>query len=73
MKTKLSERASRRYSNIDINDLREYINNKLSSPFISQDVKFVLCNTLEEILMNTRNYAGFEFLNDKEKYTRKYG
>ena len=42
-------------------ELLKFINDKLESEFITQDVKATYCNMLEEILMATKNYRGFNY------------
>lgn len=63
---------------ININDLKDRINNSLKSIDLSLQEKSSLANLLEAILHETGNYKGFMFLNHKEgtptweDYTRKY-
>lgn len=46
---------------VKVEDLREFVNDKLESPFVSQNAKAVYCQMIEEILMATKNYRGFNY------------
>lgn len=55
-------RRTSKAKTIEVNELKDWINSKLESPFVSQDVKRVYCGVLEEVLTSTRNYNGFNNL-----------
>ena len=55
------KRYTRRVKTIAVDEFKEFINDKLESEFITQDVKATYCNMLEEILMATKNYKGFNY------------
>ena len=47
---------------IEVKKIREYVNDRLECDTIDRDTKIVLCNMLEDILMATNNYHGFNYV-----------
>jgi hypothetical protein len=55
-------RRTRKTRTIEVQELKDYINAKLARPLISQDEKRAMCTVLEGVLMATRNYHGFNYI-----------
>jgi hypothetical protein len=55
------ETKATRRKTIYVKGLREYINKKLKVATITQEQKNALCNLLEVVLHNTKNYNGYYF------------
>jgi hypothetical protein len=76
----------RKAKTIAVATLRDKINRMLAVPIsnLPTDQKQVLCSLLEEVLIETENYKGFEFINmsaerarsldpeDPDYYNRRY-
>ena len=46
---------------ITINFLREYVNKQLSLEINSEDYRMALCLLIEQVLLTTAQYKGFQF------------
>ena len=65
---------------IAVNDIRNRVNATLALPLdrVSRDAKVTLCCMIEDVLMSTGNYKGFQFDNpqsetyDDDHYDRYY-
>jgi hypothetical protein len=67
--------AKRQRKTVNIQDFRKRINELLASGTVLVSQKEILCSVLEEILMDTGNYQGFQWtMEDQERgKVTKYG
>lgn len=56
------KKYTRKVKNVSVKDLLDSFNEKLASPFVSEDIKRVYCIIIEDILHNTKNYKGYSNL-----------
>ena len=61
-----------RKKTIAVKTILNEINALLALPTISQDAKQVLCSHLEEVLMETKNYRGFNDLKWRQEGCQKW-